>query len=202
MEKWSSILHTFHYISSSAGLFFRTKEARAGFYAAFLALIQMRGYSFSMNDKSEADTNITALAHQFQSFYDGMTMKHIDRLGELYAENIIFTDPIKTVQGLAALTDYYRETFSTASDFDFTFVDEPVLAKESAGQSAVFEWHMTFSQKKLNGGRPIVLPGLSKVRYSGAKIIEHRDYYDLGKMIYEHLPVVGGLVKKLRNSIA
>lgn len=151
-----------------------------------------------MNDMNHVDKSIHDFAQRFQDFYSQMTMSDIDRLGDLYAQDVVFTDPIHTVNGLAGLTEYYRKTFSSVSSFDFSFIDAPVLGD----QTAVFDWQMTFTQKRLNGGRPIVLPGISKVKYHQNKICTHRDYYDLGKMVYEHIPLFGKLVTKFRRSVA
>jgi hypothetical protein len=61
-------------------------------------------------------------------------------------------------------------------------------------------WKMTLVTDKLNSGEPIVVDGNSVIRFdSSGKAIYHRDYFDMGAFIYEHIPMVGFVVKKIKN---
>ena len=49
---------------------------------------------------------------------------------------------------------------------------------------------------RLDKARPIIVDGISHIRYNSAGEAEyHRDYFDMGQMIYDHVPFVRGMVK-------
>ena len=52
--------------------------------------------------------------------------------------------------------------------------------------------------QEIRKGRRV--PGVSLLRLD-KKIIEHHDYYDLGAMVYEHIPLFGGVVKGVKKRI-
>jgi hypothetical protein len=57
---------------------------------------------------------------------------------------------------------------------------------------------MTYSHPKLNKGQSINVEGMSQLRFSD-KIFAHRDYFDVGQMLYEQVPFLGGLIGLLKN---
>ena len=144
------------------------------------------------------DNRVRELAARFETFYQTMQSSDIERLGELYHDEVVFIDPIQEVSGLVALQAYYRESFGAVEDFGFAFTDPPIIERERF----VSQWQMTFRHKKLNSGDEITLPGISKLTLADSKVIGHRDYYDLGKMVYENVPLLGGIIKKLRKNLA
>ncbi len=59
---------------------------------------------------------------------------------------------------------------------------------------------MHLSHKRLNGGKPITLDGNSVITLDPQtkQAIYHRDYFDLGEFIYEQVPVLGFVIRKLK----
>ena len=47
----------------------------------------------------------------------------------------------------------------------------------------------------------IILPGVSYLTFEDGKIREQRDYYDLGAMLYEHVPLVGYVIDKIKQRL-
>ena len=50
---------------------------------------------------------------------------------------------------------------------------------------------MTYQHPKLKSGEKIVVSGHSYLVSFEDKVITHRDYFDVGSMLYEHLPLIG-----------
>ncbi len=44
--------------------------------------------------------------------------------------------------------------------------------------------------------------GVSVMELKSNRIVFQRDYYDLGEMVYERVPLLGRLVRKLRERLA
>ena len=71
------------------------------------------------------------------------------------------------------------------------------------GPSTAFvTWTMRFAHAQLRGGKPILVDGVSQLDIAGDKIVRQRDYYDMGAMIYENVPLLGFVVAGLRRRMA
>ena len=85
----------------------------------------------------------------------------------------------------------YKNVKSIRFDFDH-FVESPT--------EVVGIWKMTLETDKLNSGKPIVVEGNSVIRFgSNGKAIYHRDYFDMGAFVYENIPGLGFVVKKIKD---
>ena len=63
------------------------------------------------------------------------------------------------------------------------------------------QWIMSYQHPKLAAGRSIDVAGISHIRFE-EKIFYHRDYYDLGEMLYEHIPLYGWITRRLKARLA
>jgi hypothetical protein len=90
---------------------------------------------------------------------------------------------------------YYRSLYQNVTSIRFEFGDLNASAQE--GNSLAAPWTMHLTASKLNRGRPIALPGLSLIRFdpSSKQATYHRDYFDMGAFIYEHVPVLGSVIR-------
>ncbi|WGP00059.1 nuclear transport factor 2 family protein [Saccharophagus degradans] len=127
---------------------------------------------------------------------------NLDALGDIYHRNIVFVDPVHRLKGLDDLVSYFKSTMQGTSECAFSF-SSPILD----GTNACLEWQMHYRHPKLKGGDRLTLDGVSRVQIAGEqgadmRIIYQRDYYDLGAMLYEHIPVLGRVVGSLKNRLA
>jgi hypothetical protein len=60
---------------------------------------------------------------------------------------------------------------------------------------------MTYAHPRLQRGQELTLEGISQLRFADRRIIYQRDYYDLGAMLYEHLPLVGQVVRGIKRRL-
>lgn len=128
-------------------------------------------------------------------FYTEFNLESVERLGEVYAQNVVFQDPINVLHGLGSLQDYFREMMQGVKSCRFE-----ILSTELLPTQAAIEWRMFYAHPRLNQGREIVVEGVSLVT-GNDKIKRHRDYFDLGSMLYEHVPVIGYAVKRLKHRL-
>ena len=105
---------------------------------------------------------------------------------QLYSQDIAFTDPLHEVQGLAQLRSYFAELYSNVSQLRFDFHGFDQVA-EGEGY---LRWKMSFCHPRLANGQVIRVEGCSHLMWRD-KVYRHRDYFDAGAMLYEHLPVLG-----------
>ena len=120
----------------------------------------------------------------------------VDELADVYDEQIIFVYPVAEHEGLLALRRYFQNLMKNCRSckFDMTI-------HRLGSCTAFITWAMSFEHAQLRGGKPIVVDGVSQLDIAGDKIVKQRDYYDMGAMIYENVPVLGFVVAGLRRRI-
>lgn len=134
---------------------------------------------------------------RFRQFYEGFGVDMLGDIPAVYSEAIVFQDPTHRIEGLPALQRYFARTTANITECRFAFQSVHLTADASAW----IEWQMDYSHPRLSGGAPLSLEGVTHVRFD-ERITYHRDYLDLGAMLYEHVPVLGGAVRWLKNRMA
>jgi hypothetical protein len=118
--------------------------------------------------------------------YNLVNKDNLDFLDQFYSADILFVDPIGTHKGLRSVKAYYEKMYKNVQHINFDF-SETV----SEGSSHVLIWTMTVKAKSLNGGKPVTVQGNSHLRVNAeGQVCYHRDYFDMGEMFYEKIPVL------------
>ena len=136
------------------------------------------------------------LIQDLQHYYSDYLAGDPVQLERLYRDDIIFCDPLHRIEGLPGLKRYFAAMSEGLKECRFEFDNASI-----AGDSACLPWHMHYAHRSLNGGRPLVLRGCSLLRY-GEKVYYHEDFYDLGAMVYERVPLLGALVRGVKSRMA
>jgi hypothetical protein len=135
------------------------------------------------------------LIERFKDYFRVLHASDLSQLRTLYDDNIVFKDPVHEIRGLVELEDYFTSMCSDLSDCRFEYLDE--LVTEDA---AYIKWMMHFKHPKL-GNRLISVRGVSHLKL-GDRIEFHEDFYDMGAMLYEQLPLLGNVTRWLRLRLA
>lgn len=141
---------------------------------------------------------MTDFLHRFAERFAALNKDNLDQLGELYSQDVSFRDPLHEIQGLTAIRHYFDELYANVSDlrFDFHAFDE---VRSGEGY---LTWTMHYSHPRLANGRSIHVEGCSHVQWRDGKVYRHRDYFDAGALLYEHLPVMGRVINWLKKRLA
>lgn len=127
--------------------------------------------------------------------YKELNAENLHLLEDVYSSDIQFIDPAHEINGLDHLKEYFSALYQNVRSIDFEFRD---VVKQ--GSSCYLQWDMAFSHKSFAGGRTILVSGTTFLRVTGeGKICYHRDYFDLGEMLYEHLPLLGRLLVYIKR---
>lgn len=130
----------------------------------------------------------------FNSF-DG---KDSSLLNLYYSNDVIFIDPVVNIQGLDNMKSYFISVYENVNNIKFEFSD--ILNAESK-YTAI--WTMQLQARGLNGGAPLDVHGVSILQFNDqGLILYHRDYFDLGAMVYERLPIIGILTRKIKKLLS
>lgn len=135
---------------------------------------------------------------QVFDIYNKMSRDNIESsLAVIYAQDIIFIDPIRESHGLNALNLYFNELFTNVEKVDFLMID----VINSANQASVF-WELTLKNKRLNASKSFTIEGMSQLKFNpDGKVFYHHDYFDVGAMIYERLPFLGRIIRYVKSKV-
>jgi|TARA_B110000483_G_scaffold192169_1_gene228409 ketosteroid isomerase-like protein len=144
------------------------------------------------SDVVNANQLSLSLVDAYQSLGEGDSSK----VAALYAEDIYFEDPTQGIQGKSALMSHIDSTFLNIENFSFK------SHKTLAGDTDVFiSWTQIFTHKRLAGGKTIRVEGSTYLKTRNGRIYYQRDYFDLGAVVYENLPIIGAVIKRLRSRL-
>lgn len=142
-------------------------------------------------------TRAEYLVERVKRAYQSLGPDNLDVVESLYTEDVYFEDPSHGVQGKKALLRYFGKSFANLEDCSFKFHQTI-----SNGSDIFMAWTMFVRHPKLNGGETIRVEGASYLKTRNGKIYFHRDYFDLGAMLYEHLPLLGRIIAKIKQRLA
>ncbi|GAB1256801.1 nuclear transport factor 2 family protein [Aurantivibrio plasticivorans] len=134
---------------------------------------------------------------EFKQFYTHFSDHELGKLDVIYAKDVVFTDPIHSIKGRAALHHYFADLCENVEECRFEFLDELVL-----DNAAYIKWDMHFSHPKIQKGHPLTLRGVTQLQFGKDGISYHEDFYDMGAMLYEHVPVIGRCIRWLKRNLA
>lgn len=139
-----------------------------------------------------------AFVDHFARVFSSLDKSNLHRVSEIYAADVHFTDPLHDVHGLSAMEDYFAELYANIQNLHFDFHQ----LKTFGDGEALLRWTMTYSHPRLAGGSPISVNGCSCIFFRDGLVYRHIDYFDAGALLYEHVPVLGGVIRWLKGRLA
>ncbi|MFB1000168.1 MAG: nuclear transport factor 2 family protein [Colwellia sp.] len=133
----------------------------------------------------------------FQKTYQTLSTDNLELLSTIYHQDVIFIDPIHELKGFDKLFEYFKNLYENLNFCEF--VINNVITQED--QAAIY-WTMSYQHPKLNKGNVVIVMGSSHIKGYEDKVIYHRDYLDLGSMLYEQIPLFGKLIKFIKKKAA
>ena len=128
-------------------------------------------------------------------FYSGLTRESAADVRHLYAADARFKDPFNEVCGHDAIVAIFAHMFIQ--------VDEPRFVVTTAvlqGADAFLTWDFHFRMKRFSRA-PQCIRGATHLRFGATGLVTlHRDYWDAAEELYEKLPVLGALMRWLKNA--
>ena len=140
---------------------------------------------------------------RFCKLYTDICQISPDDLESIYAKDIVFVDPITTHRGIDAVKRYFSNLLTQAESCKFDIADVFHCDVNNAARTQVthiVNWTMHLTLKGKN--KHITLDGTTQLNVIDDRIAYHKDYYDLGEMVYEHVPILGFVIKKIKGKLA
>ncbi|WP_417514082.1 nuclear transport factor 2 family protein [Minwuia sp.] len=147
---------------------------------------------------SSAASHATENLDRFVSYFEGMQQSDLDRLNQIYAEDVHFVDPFSDFTGLNTLHGVFEAMFTKMRDYRLAVLECGMISDDSA----FVRWRMSGYVKQL--GKDLwVVEGSSLIRFAGdGRVREHIDFWDAASQMYERLPVIGWVLRKIRGKLA
>ena len=139
-----------------------------------------------------------SILNDFITYWTAPTaQRNATALSDFYHPDIVFKDPIGEKHGLSTLAAYFKDITQNMDSCDIE-----VTATYCIESTAFIVWKITYTHPRLNQKQKIVFEGISQLNFAMERIIYHQDYFDLGAMIYEHLPVFGKLIRYFKQRLS
>ncbi|WP_455817833.1 nuclear transport factor 2 family protein [Pseudomonas cerasi] len=135
---------------------------------------------------------------QLVAFYQTLDNGRLTRLAQIYHPQVCLSDPVGEHHGLAVVEQYFASLLKNMRYCRFV-----VTQVRQFDTDALLLWRMEYAHPSLQRGADQTLEGSSYLQFRDNKVIFQRDYYDMGAMLYEKLPLLGkviGMIKKRLQS--
>lgn len=133
---------------------------------------------------------------RFKAFFENVTADSVrEQTRSLYAEDAFFNDTLKTIRGRQAIEDYLAKTATHVDLFHTEVVD---VAR--SGDNYYARWIMDV---RFRGSKKTIRTiGISQLRFDQTgRIVLHQDFWDSTSGFFEHLPLVGPLIRGVKSML-
>ena len=130
--------------------------------------------------------------------FNQLRKDNLEILDAYYARELVFEDPLGKIEGLDSMKKYYAVMYDNVIDIKFEFIKTV-----GSGKEFFFRWKMILRSSGLRGGEPISVEGGSMIIFNDQNlVVYHRDFFDMGEMIYEHIPILRTVIKSIKGRFA
>ena len=135
---------------------------------------------------------------RYANFYETLTRESLNELPRFFHKDARFKDPFNDVTGIDKIRLVFEDMFKTIGQPQFKVID---MAWSNAEDGSAFMlW--TFKYQIRGRGLPVTVNGMSAMILStDGKVRSHIDYWDAAQGLYEHLPVIGTLLRWIRKRV-
>ncbi|MDX6748276.1 nuclear transport factor 2 family protein [Geminicoccaceae bacterium 1502E] len=134
-------------------------------------------------------------AARYFGFWEELRPETTGRLHALARPDMRFRDPFNDVRGVERVVAMLDHMFEKAPDSAFT-----VLCHARTGDTVLARWRFSCTVRRVG---PLRIEGMSEIILAPDGLVaEHRDHWDAAGQVYERLPLVGGLLRRIRGRFA
>jgi hypothetical protein len=141
-------------------------------------------------------STIQSVIDRFVGYYTALDSQPPSALSALYHPAALLVDPFGEHRGLPAIQRYFLHLLQNVETCRFS-IDKIF----SADNGFSLTWTMHWSHPRIAGGKQLTLAGSSQVDVQDSLVIFQRDYYDVGEMLYEHLPLLGWAIRSVKRRV-
>ena len=130
------------------------------------------------------------------TFFEKLSRRSIPLLDKVAAPNMYFKDPFNEVHDVEDVKRIFEHMFATLDNPRFKVLDHGFSRKNG---NVFLHWIFTFQMK----GRKREFEGTSIVTFDDqGRAISHIDYWDAAEHVYEHVPILGKVIRHAKSKLA
>lgn len=134
---------------------------------------------------------------RLREFFVDMDAASVATAAQVYAPDAVLYDNLAVVYGASDIEAYFTKAVGEVDGLQVEFQQTT-----RAGIDYYIRWRMTIVSESLSPGQPLVSYGMTHFRFDEqGRVLLHRDFWDAASGLYEYLPVVGGLITRLRETL-
>ncbi|WP_322521778.1 nuclear transport factor 2 family protein [Guyparkeria halophila] len=138
--------------------------------------------------------NNAAALERYVGVMENLRADHLGALETVYANGARFVDPFNEVRGIEAIQAVFAHGFAQCPGMRFL-----VQARAVDGDCALLRWRMQCDTSSPG----LSIEGMSELKLGGdGRVVEHVDYWDPARQLYERVPVLGWLMRRIRARLA
>ena len=142
-----------------------------------------------------APIDAAAAVERLVQAFEQLAPSNLGELVALYANEARFKDPFNDVRGRLAIETIFRHMFTALHEPRFVVTERVVQ-----GPQCFLTWDFRFRFRRFDTVTLQTVRGASHLVLDDAGLVTlHRDYWDAAEELYEKLPVVGGLMRRLKR---
>ena len=139
--------------------------------------------------------NTRDITARIASLFEQLSPDSVPQLLQLYAPDARFKDPFNDVRGLPEIERIFRHMYVALDQPHFVVTHQLV-----DGDQAFLVWEFRFRFKRFDTQAWQTVRGSTHLQLNAAgRISLHRDYWDAAEELYEKLPVLGGVMRWLKQ---
>jgi hypothetical protein len=137
-----------------------------------------------------------AAIKRFEDFFGDITVENVRaKAPGLFAPDVYFNDTLKTLRGRDSVEAYFLKTTEHAE-----FVRAKVVDVSHSGGNYYLRWVMDVRFKGSKETSRTI--GVTLLRFDReGRVTLHQDFWDSASGFYEHLPVLGGVMRWIKSKI-
>lgn len=145
---------------------------------------------------SEAEA---AAIDRFLDFFSSLDPESVKRkVDGVYAKEAVLYDTLVLHRGLESIRPYFMRTAERAAG-----VRVEVLDVIRSGPEFYLKWQMDIDWSAFKKGKTTRSFGISHLRFNHeGRVILHYDFWDSTQGFFEHLPLLGGLIRWIKQRVA
>lgn len=113
-----------------------------------------------------------------------------------YDPSAVLEDPFGRYEQRDEITTHLKALLTGTKSVAFDVREE-----FQSGDETVALWTLSVSHPKISDDEPVVVEGVTHARFVNGKIVEQRDYYDVGGLVYENVTFIGSLVRWVKGKV-
>ncbi|MFP4640121.1 MAG: nuclear transport factor 2 family protein [Guyparkeria sp.] len=138
--------------------------------------------------------NRAAALERLVAVMEELRADRLDTLETVYAPQARFVDPFNAVEGVPAIRGIFAHGFRQCPGMRFS-----VTARAVDGDHGLLRWRMRCGEEP----GALVIEGMTEVVLADdGRVLLHVDHWDPAAQIYERVPLLGWLLRRIRRRLA